>query len=82
MTMLLFVIVAGEVAGAKWKGSKTVFDDTAVGSDHISSDGNGLAGDKQSTAAAGSGMLLPDIKWKKLAVAELMKVYTAPCCTS
>lgn len=82
MTMLLFVVVAGKVAGAKWEGSKTVFDDTADGSDHISTDGDGLAGEKQSSAAAGPAMLLPDIKWKKLAVAELMKVCTAPYCTS
>ena len=81
MTALLVVNVAGKVAGAKWEGSKTVFDDTAVGSAHSNTDGDGLAGDRQSSAAAGPAMLLPDIKWKKLAVAELMKVCTALCCT-
>ena len=74
------LLIAGKVAGAKWEGSKTVFDDAASNGDTVT-DAIHSPGHAQSSAGADppsfTDILLPDIKWKKLATAELSKVHSS-----
>lgn len=76
--------LAGKVAGAKWEGSKTTFDD---GDSHNVGKipditAQMVAGEKVAdvaqcdgpTDAATSGQQLPKMKWKKMAMVELQKV--------
>lgn len=81
--------LAGKVAGTKWEGSKTVFDEDANG---ISQDPEPKqAASRQDAAVAGLPQAvsqdqpdhvsesqddLPKMKWKKMALAELKKVLT------
>lgn len=67
------------MAGAKWAGTKTNFDEAAAVDNQEAVEGNYSRAKSQHsidpvTAPSGSSMLLPDIKWKKLATAELKKV--------
>lgn len=76
--------VAGKVAGAKWEGSKTTFeDDTSDKANQIPDIIAQIAGSEnavnaedvqQDADAAVCQPQLPKIKWKKLATAELQKV--------
>lgn len=72
---------AGKVAGAKWEGSKTTFEDVASHNDGKIPDITAqMVGEedaklcKYPTDAAVSGQQLPKMKWKKMATAELLKV--------
>lgn len=81
--------LAGKVAGAKWEGCKTVFDEDANG---VSQDPEPQqAASRQDAVLAGLPQAvsqdqpdlvnesqddLPKMKWKKMALAELQKVMT------
>lgn len=72
---------AGKVAGAKWEGSKTTFGDGASHNDGKVPDiVTQLVGEEDAkqcnhpTGASASGQQLPKMKWKKMAMAELLKV--------
>ncbi len=85
----MFLGLAGKVAGAKWEGSKTVFDEDANG---VSQDPEPKqAATRQDAVLAGLPQAvsqdqpdhvsesqddLPKMKWKKMALAELQKVMT------
>lgn len=79
------ILTAGKVAGAKWEGSKTVFDDAGANDGQHSNHTDqptSLQQEVPPTAAPSrSNVLLPDVKWKKLAVGELKKVHTLPFCS-
>jgi len=81
--------LAGKVTGAKWEGSKTVFDEDA--NDASQDPEQRQAASRQDAALAGlsqavsqdhpdhvseSQDALPKMKWKKMALAELQKVMT------
>ena len=76
--------VSGKVAGAKWEGSKTTFeDDTSGKAQHIpditaqvadSKNAVNAEGVQHVADAAACQQQLTKIKWKKLATAELQKV--------
>ena len=89
MLCLMLLGLAGKVAGAKWEGSKTVFDEDANGVSQDSAPQQ--AASRQDAALTGLPQAitqdqsdhvsegqdhLPKMKWKKMALAELQKVMT------
>ena len=77
--------LAGKVAGAKWEGSKTVFDEDANDASQQPEQrqaANTLASLPQAFSqdqpdhVTESQDDLPKMKWKKMALAELQKVMT------
>lgn len=75
--------LAGKVAGAKWEGSKTTFDDGLSHDDGKIPDITAQMEDGETAAdlklcshptGAAASQQQPRMKWKKMAMAELQKV--------